>query len=341
MLVKLKSMILGALIATTLSCAANLPQASAETSYEDKQRAYDLGVAGAAQLDVNNNQKAAELLWQASKIDPSSFATQYNLGIAFSKLKRWPDACGYSKALRLRPADGEAWLAVAEAYYECGDKQRAINMVKDVQQRFKTNRAVMDRAAELAVYFAQDDKVSAVQSGKTTPTASAADFERLIASAKAQCAQNPKNLAAHQKLINLLLQSKSYKEAIPELEAAMALDPKDTHYLQQMMRCQSELGDLEAVQQSRKRFIALYPQDPDTQSIKDEIKYYAQDFKNIRSAESKGQATSDYNNVYSVFKAADMPLKVYVPDIWRSKLIWSTSGRTVRWSSRARLVEKL
>ena len=59
MLVKLKSMILGALIATTLSCAANLPQASAETSYEDKQRAYDLGVAGAAQLDVNNNQKAA------------------------------------------------------------------------------------------------------------------------------------------------------------------------------------------------------------------------------------------------------------------------------------------
>jgi Tfp pilus assembly protein PilF len=158
MLVKLKSMILGALIATTLSCAAYLPQASAETSYEDKQRAYDLGVAGAAQLDVNNNQKAAELLWQASKIDPSSFATQYNLGIAFSKLKRWPDAWqAYSKALRLRPADGEAWLAVAEAYYECGDKQRAINMVKDVQQRFKTNRAVMDRAAELAVYFAQDD----------------------------------------------------------------------------------------------------------------------------------------------------------------------------------------
>lgn len=342
MLVKLKSMILGALVASAFACAGAGPQAAAQVSYEDKKRAYDLGVAGAAQLDANNNQKAAELLWQASKIDPSSFASQYNLGIAFGKLKRWPDAWqAYSKALRLKPADGDAWLAVAEAYYECGDKQRAINMVKDVQQRFRTNRAVLDRAAELAVYFAQDDKGSVVQSGKTAPTASAADFERLIASAKAQCAQNPKSLAAHQKLINLLLQSKSYKEAIPELEAAMILDPKDTHYLQQMMRCQSELGDLEAVQQSRKRFIALYPQDPDTQSIKDQIKYYAQDFKNIRTAESRGQATSEYNSAYSVFAATDMPLKVYVPDIWRSKLIWSSTGKTQTGGQKyADLVEK-
>lgn len=344
MQVKVKSIILGTLIATTLTCATNLPQASAETSYDDKKRAYDLGIAGAAQLDANNNQKAAELLWQATKIDPTNFASHYNLGIAFSKLKRWPDAWqAYSKALRVRPSDGDTWLAVAEAYYECGDKQRAINMVKDVQQRFKTNRTVMDRASELIVYFAQDDKgsVAQVQNGKSMPTASAADFNRLIAAARAQCTQSPKNLAARQRLINLLLQSKSYKEAIPELEAAMTLDPKDSHYLQQLMRCQSELGDLEAVQQTRKRFVAQFPQDEDTQSIKDEIKYYAQDFKSIRAAESKGQATSDYNSAYSVFAAVDMPLKVYVPDIWRSKLIWSATGKTQSGGQKyADLVEK-
>jgi len=318
--------ILASLISITLAS----PVFAAEVSNERKEKAVDLANQGVQFLRAANAQKSAELLWQAAALDPNQADIQYDLGLSFAMLKRYKEAwqC-FQKAVILDPKMANAWIQLAQAYAYCGDLNRATAMVEDNKKRFPQDTVALAINEELRKKLAR---------WKAGPTNVAIDSQSLeTIRQEAASAPNDKQKKSHYAWA--LTKAKDYKNALMQYKSLVAEEPTNADYLKGMMWCQTLAGDLEGLQTSRQMYVDRFPKASDVSTIKDEIKYYADDFKRIRAQEAGKANESDKD--YRVYGPERMPVKVCVPDIWRSKIVWSAGGTAAKdGPDYAKLVEQ-
>jgi tetratricopeptide (TPR) repeat protein len=64
--------------------------------------------------------------------------------------------------------------------------------------------------------------------------------------------------------------------------------------LQRLIRCEMNNGELEAIQQTRREYLAKFPNEADAKIVSDEIKFYDHDFVSTRSDEAAGGNQKPY-----------------------------------------------
>lgn len=318
--------ILASLILITLAS----PALAAEVSYERQVKATELTNQAVQFLRAANAQKSAELLWQAAALDPNDAIIQYDLGLSFAKLKRYQEGwkC-FQRAVILDPKMADAWIQLAQAYADCGDLKRATAMAEDNKKRFPQDAAALALNDDLRKQLA----LRAASTTKAGVNSQSLEIIRQEASAAPSDKQKKSQYAW------ALTKAKDYKNALMQYKSLVAEEPSNADYLKGMMWCQTLAGDLEGLQASRQLYVDRFPKASDVGTIKDEIKYYADDFKRIRAQEAGKANESDKD--YRVYGPERMPVKVCVPDIWRSKIVWSAGGTAAKdGPDYAKLVEQ-
>jgi len=321
--------ILSILASLTLS-TLTAPALAAEVSYERQVKAAELTNQAVQFLRAENAQKSAELLWQAAALDPNDAIVQYDLGLSFAKLKRYQEAwkC-FQKAVILDPKMSDAWIQLAQAYAYCGDLKRATAMVEENRKRFPRDAAALSLNEELR-------KQLALQTASGTKDGVNSQSLEII---RQEAATAPSDKQKKSHYAWALTKAKDYKNALLQYKSLVAEEPSNADYLKGLMWCQTLAGDLEGLQASRQMYVDRFPKASDVGTIKDEIKYYADDFKRIRAQEAGNANESDKD--YRVYGPERMPVKVCVPDIWRSKIVWSAGGAAAKdGPDYAKLVEQ-
>jgi len=318
------------ILASLTLIALATPALAAEVSDERKAKATKLTNQAVDLKGPANAQKSAELLWQAAALDPNDAIIQYDLGLSFVELKRHQEAwkC-FQKAVTLNPSLAYAWVQLAQAYANCGDLKRATAMVEDNKRRFP-------RDAEALAINEELRKELALRMASTTKAGVNSQSLEII---RQEAATAPSDKQKKGYYAWALTKAKDYKNALMQYKSLVAEEPSNADYLKGMMWCQTLAGDLEGLQASRQMYVDRFPKASDVSTIKDEIKYYADDFKRIRAQEAGKANESDKD--YRVYGPERMPVKVCVPDIWRSKIVWSAGGTAAKdGPDYAKLVEQ-
>lgn len=318
------------ILASLTMCILASPALAAEVSYERQVKATELTNQAVQFLRAANAQKSAELLWQAAALDPNDAIIQYDLGLSFAKLKRYQEGwkC-FQKAVTLDPKMADAWIQLAQAYADCGDLKRATAMAEDNRKRFPQDAAALALNEDLR-------KQLALRAASTTKAGVNSQSLEII---RQEAATAPSDKQKKSYYAWALTKAKDYKNALMQYKSLVAEEPSNADYLKGMMWCQTLAGDLEGLQASRQMYVDRFPKASDVSTIKDEIKYYSDDFKRIRAQEA-GKA-NERDKDYRVYGPERMPVKVCVPDIWRSKIVWSAAGTTAKdGPDYAKLVEQ-
>ncbi|CAN5225815.1 hypothetical protein BH11CYA1_BH11CYA1_29470 [soil metagenome] len=309
--------LLNSCIAVLIALASTMQNSveAADQNYERSKKAAEL-TNQAVSLMNSNSQKSAELLWQAAALTPNDAIIQYDLGLAFSKLQREQEAwkC-FQKAVTLDATMADAWLQLSQSYAKCGDTKRALTTLDDIKRRFPRDQRTLTIAEELRQNFALG---SASKASNTMPAESLEFF-------RAQSAAAPGNIQKKFTYATALTAAKDYKGSIALYKSMVASEPGNYKFLKNLMYCQAYGGDLEGLQTSRQLYVERFPTAADVGTIKDEIKYYGEDFRRTRAQEAGKAAEGERD--FRVYSSERMPVKVCVPDIWRSKLVW-TAGAT-------------
>lgn len=314
---------------TAISLFTVLP-AHADADYDRKVRASQLTNQAVNLKGAANAQRSAELLWQAAALDPNDAIIQYDLGLSFSELKRYQEAwkC-FQKAVVLDPSMADAWIQLSQAYADCGDMKRAIAMVDDIKKRFARDAAALARAEELRKSLTL----------KTASTTKAGVNSQSLEIYRTEAMAAPSDKQKRDSYAWALTKAKDYKNGLIQYKSLVAEAPGNAEYLKSLMWCQTLAGDLEGLQASRQMYVERFPKAADVSTIKDEIKYYSTDFKSIRAQEA-GKANESERD-YRAYSQERMPIKVCVPDIWRSKIVWTAGGaRPKDGPDYAKLVEQ-
>lgn len=320
----------GLLLPSLISINLALPALAADVSYERKVRARDLTNQAVDLKGTGNVQRGAELLWQAAALDPDNAVIQYDLGLAFAELKRYQEGwkC-FQKAVVLDPSMADAWVQLGQAYADCGDFKRAAATVDDIRRRFPRDAGALANAEKLR-------KQLTLRTASTTKAGVDSQSLEIFRSEASAAPTDSKKKGAY---AWALTKAKDYKNGLAQFKSLVAEAPTNAEYLKGLMWCQTEAGDLEGLQASRQLYVERFPSAADVGTVKDAIKYYAEDFKRIRAQEA-GKGT-DRDNDFRAYSQARMPVKVCVPDIWRSKIVWTAGGtRPKDGPDYAKLVEQ-
>jgi Flp pilus assembly protein TadD len=249
-------------------------------------------------LEAGQWENAARYLYRASQLAPNNYAITYNLGVAFSNLKRHREAWqAFARASAIRPNSAKAAIAVANCYADCGDKKRCVTMLQDVQRRFTLSASEQEHVADLIAEYGDGQAAS----------------EQLSSLVKSQ----PQNVEMHKTLAYSLTKSGKYKEALSEYETCCKLGAPSPGIYQNMMYCHDQLGDLEGLQATRKLYVQKFPTSKNAKTILDEIAYYDKDFAKTRRREA------DESSERGAFAEMRMPVKVYVHDRLSGRTTWS------------------
>lgn len=294
-------------------------QAPKAPSYSEEQINSFINT-GYNYYDKKDYATAARYLLPAGQIRQSDGNLQDILGTCFMHLERYREAWQYfERAHRLEPNDGELTLRLAYVYHKCQDDYHAGLLLDEIRQRFKDKPELLSHASDLAA------SLKSPKSDNQKKEDSAA--EGYLARAQAARRDIAKGqYDAYDELTYCLYKARRFDELETALLEAVARFPKEKHYYTNLMRCQIDRGNLEGLQATRRLFIERFPNDPDSKKVKDELAYYERDFKNARARERSGQATEDFNQGYEVFSRGQMPLKVFVPSIWKSKIVWTADS---------------
>ncbi|MFN8655063.1 MAG: matrixin family metalloprotease [Candidatus Obscuribacterales bacterium] len=244
---------------------------------------------------------ASRLLYRAAQLAPQDAYVQYNLGIAFSGLKRYREAWqAFAMARQLQPGEASNWIALAHAYGECGDKKNCIAMLHDTQRRFRLSPEEQQNVAGLLAEYG-DGRDGAVQG-----------LANLVNS-------QPQNAEMHNTLAISYLKANRFKEAMSELQTCIKLAPNNPGLYHNLMYCQDKLGDLEGLQATRKQFLQKFPSSKDAGTVAEEITYYDKDFARTR----KQEAAAAQSTKPGPFADMKSPVKVYVHDRLSGRTTWS------------------
>lgn len=286
-------------VAVAISCFSVMvgPPVDAQSSQDNE--AIALYNQSLPLLEAEQWENAARYLYRASQLAPNNYAVQYNLGVAFSNMKRHREAWqAFARASQIRPTSAKASIAVARCYADCGDKKRCVTMLQEIQRRFTLTASEKEHIADLLAEYGDGQ-------------ASAAQLNNLVSS-------QPQNVEMHKTLAYSLTKSGKYKEALAEYEVCCKLGGPTPGIYHNMMYCQDKIGDLEGLQATRKLFVQKFPTNKETKGILDEIAYYEKDFAKTRRREAAGDS-----NERGAFASMRMPVKVYVHDRLSGRTTWS------------------
>lgn len=335
---KMTSLTLACLVSLALNCSAlsGLPGSAQQPAKANKQTSQAKAATkspayteeqirsfieiGYSYYDKKDYGTAARYLLPAGQIKLNDGNLQDILGTCFMHLERYREAWQYfERAHRLEPNDGELTLRLAYVYHKCQDDYHAGLLLDEIRQRFKDKPELLSHASDLAA------SLKSPKSDNQKKDESATDgYLARAQAARRDIAKGQYN--AYDELTYCLYKARRFDELEPALLEAVGRFPKEKHYYTNLMRCQIDRGNLEGLQATRRLFIERFPNDPDSKRVKDELAYYERDFKNARARERSGQATEDFNQGYEVFSRGQMPLKVFVPSIWKSKIVWTADS---------------
>jgi tetratricopeptide (TPR) repeat protein len=82
---------------------------------------------GSALYELNDLAPAESCCQRAMQIDPNDLGARYNLGLIFSRQRRWREAAScYQEVLNQTPLDAEAWLNLGAALIPLGEWEEAV-----------------------------------------------------------------------------------------------------------------------------------------------------------------------------------------------------------------------
>lgn len=306
------------------------PAEAQNVSAQKAAQAKSLSKQGLELVQSNKTKEGARCFWEAASLNPYDPTIQYNLGAAYAELGQWREAWqSFERCTRLAPGDPRNWFGLAQAYANCGDKAKAIELLNATKKRFQTNASVQRSA---------DNILRKLMSGSPLQTGSASSnstlrrvqkligsnqFEESIGPLQSVVQSDPNNALAQHWLSLSLIKTGRFKEALAPSKAAVRLAPNEPGMLQNLMCVQTQIGDLEGLQESRKTFVGKFPNERMSDSIRDQIKYYQTDFAAIKEREQAGRAT-ERNMSDAVYSRTDMPLKVFVHDRFKGRTTWSS-----------------
>lgn len=158
--------------------------------------------------DRNDMAAAVRDFNEALRRDPTFHAARQDLGVAYMKLKRWPEAVEtFAELARLRPDAVDAAYLHALALFNAG---RTEESEREARRALRINAGAAEAHTLLGVILA------------SRGTAQAEAAEALSQAA----ALNPASFDAHFYLGRVLYAQKDYAGAVRELRAAAAIDPR-------------------------------------------------------------------------------------------------------------------
>ena len=230
----------------------------------------DLNEEGRKALEAQKYEEAAGYFSKAVAADPSDYSAHFHLALAWSMLKKDPEAiAGYRKVLELKPGLYEAQLNLgilllrnqrageavpplqaaadakpkefrpriylAEALLATGQPAKAEENFKAAlgldaksaaaELGLGRAQARQDRLAEAAAHFRRAAEIDPGFRDALLELAELYEKHKQPAEAQEIYRQFPENVAAQERLGELLLEGKNYAEAIPRLEEALKKDP--------------------------------------------------------------------------------------------------------------------
>lgn len=278
------------------------------------------------------------LLNRAAKEDGSDSAIYYNLGVAYTKTNQHQKAWqALRRCVTLDPSRSDAWIALAEAYNNCGDKKQATFILMDIPRRFPTNLFAQKDANTVLSRIASGSQIgitSAANVVRSDPTSLDAwielahtyslqkkDAEALVTLEKAR-SRFSGDKRYHCELALALKNMKKYKEAAAEFMEAAKLDTTDPKLLDYAIWCQVQCADFDGIQATRKLFIQRFPTLKESKEMADALKYYESDFANTKKTEAMKRASERRR----CFNASDMPLKVFVHNRLKGRTVWDAKN---------------
>src|ERR1043165_563937 len=179
---------------------------------------------------------------EAIRRDPTFFSAWQDLGVAYMKLKRWPDAVEtFAEFARLRPDAVEAAYLHALALFNAG---RIEDSEREVRRALRINAGAAEAHTLLGVILAS----------RGNANAEAADALSQAA------ALNPNSFDAHFYLGRVLYALKDMAGAVKELRAAVKLDPRHPQARFFLGTALEASGDSDAAMAEYGELVKLDPQ---------------------------------------------------------------------------------
>lgn len=170
------------------------------------------------------------------ELKPGLYEAQLNLGILLLRGKRAGEAAGpLQKAVEARPKEFRPRLYLGEALLGTGQPDKAEQQFRAAlevnaksaaaEHGLARAQARQDRLAEAAPHFRRAAELDPGFRDVLLELAELYEKHKQPAEAEAIYRQFPENVAAQERLGELLLERKNYAEAIPRLEEAFKKDP--------------------------------------------------------------------------------------------------------------------
>jgi tetratricopeptide (TPR) repeat protein len=165
-------------------------------------------MSGLLASDRDDLEMAIKEFREALQRDPALLGALQDLGLAYAKLKRWPDAVETFRELARRDADAvDAAYLYALALFNVG---RVEESEREVRRALRINAGAVEAHTLLGVILASRGNAASEASESLSQA----------------IALNPKSFDAHFYLGRVLYATKDYANAVKELRAAVDLNPR-------------------------------------------------------------------------------------------------------------------
>jgi tetratricopeptide (TPR) repeat protein len=206
-------------------------------------QATDYSAEGLKALEAQKYEQAEQLFTKAAEADPKDYSAWFNLAFAQSQLNKDAEAtAGYKKVLELKPGLYQAELNLgvlllrqkraneALAHLKAAsdlkpNEQRPIRLMAEAEVEIGRGLAAGDRLGEGAPHFHRAVEIDPGFKNALLELASLYEARKQFAEAIEIYKQFPENVAAKERLGELLLESGKTDDAILQLEAALKTSP--------------------------------------------------------------------------------------------------------------------
>lgn len=236
------------LLVSTILAAGLMGLAACDSSDERAEKYYESGMAYLQQGDVDRALVEFRNVFQLNGEHKEARRAYARAERDRGRLRE--SFAQYLRLVEQYPDDLEAHQALAEMAVANGDW--------DVAQRYATEAVKLqpDNRTLLAIKAAADYG----QAAQGDDTAGVVDAMKRV---KALREQEPKNILLRRVVIDDLLRAQDFEDALPEIDAAIQLEPKDRQLFAQRMAVLSALGNDAAVEAGLTDMVARFPEAPE------------------------------------------------------------------------------